>query len=165
MPSENKLALPLPGKFCKQVLLLVGALLSLLSLPQLSQAAEEAAAGNAGAAMDQLMQEPEIGYYEMKPDFVTNLASTAGGKLHYIRISVSLMLTDSQDLELMKQKDPLLRDCIVAQLGAKDYGAVSTAEGREALRQEIRKRLQELINQPAERKVIADVLFTNYIFQ
>lgn len=136
----------------------------LLTLP-LSPALAAEEGDSSGAAMDQLLQEPEIGYYEMKPDFVTNLAGSAGGKLHYIRLSVSLMVADDRDLDLLKEKDPLLRDSIISTLGAKDYTSVATAEGREALRRECRQHLTELINEPAERTIIADVLFTNYIFQ
>lgn len=99
------------------------------------------------------------------PDFTTNLAGTAGGRLHYIRISVSIMVGDDRDIELLKQKDPLIRDSIISQLGAKDYASVSTAEGRELLRQSCRKHLMELINEREGRDVIEDVLFTNYIYQ
>lgn len=129
-------------------------------------AAEEAAAEeNAGEAMDQMIKDPEIGYYVMRPDFTTNLAGSAGGRLHYIRISVSIMVGDDRDIELLKEKDPLIRDSIVSLLGAKDYASVSTAEGRELLRQSCRKHLMELINEREGRDVIEDVLFTNYIYQ
>ena len=116
-------------KLTRYLLALSCGLYCALALPPVLAAEAE---GNAGEAMDQLLQDPEIGYYVMKPDFVTNLAGTSGGKLHYIRISVSLMLSDDRDLDMVKNKDPLIRDCIISILGAKDYASVSTAEGRKA---------------------------------
>ena len=76
---------------------------------------------------------PEIGYYDMTPDFTTNLASIGRGRLHYVRIHVNIMVKDNADLPLVTAQDPLIRDAILSIIGTKEYNAIATAAGREAL--------------------------------
>lgn len=108
---------------------------------------------------------PEIGYYDMTPDFTTNLSSSGAGRLHYLRIHVNVMVKDSNDLPLVTLHDPLIRDAILTIIGSKEYGAIATAAGREALRAECRARVAELLEQKKGSPVIQDLLFTNYVYQ
>ncbi|MCK0526932.1 MULTISPECIES: flagellar basal body-associated FliL family protein [unclassified Anaerobiospirillum] len=108
---------------------------------------------------------PEIGYYDMTPDFTTNLANSGGGRLHYLRVHVNVMVKDSRDLPLVTEHDALIRDAIITIIGAKEYNAIATAAGREALRAECRARVAELLASKKNGPVIQDLLFTNYIYQ
>lgn len=108
---------------------------------------------------------PEIGYYDMTPDFTTNLSSSGAGRLHYLRVHVNVMVKDSNDLPLVTLHDPLIRDAILTIIGSKEYGAIATAAGREALRAECRARVAELLEQKKGSPVIQDLLFTNYVYQ
>lgn len=108
---------------------------------------------------------PEIGYYDMSPDFTTNLASSGVGRLHYLRVHVNIMVKDSRDLPLVTEHDALVRDAILTIIGSKEYNAIATAAGREALRAECRARVAELLAQKKNGPVIQDLLFTNYIYQ
>lgn len=108
---------------------------------------------------------PEIGYYDVTPDFTTNLASAGVGRLHYLRVHVNIMVKDSNDLELLKTHDPLIRDAILNIIGSKEYGAIATAAGREALRSECRARVSELLEQKKNAPVVQDLLFTSYLYQ
>ena len=55
----------------------------LLTLP-LSPALAAEEGDSSGAAMDQLLQEPEIGYYEMKPDFVKGYHRAATAMINLV---------------------------------------------------------------------------------
>lgn len=64
-------------------------------------------------AEDQVV-EPEIGYYNLNPDIVTNVATLSPtDKLHYVRIKMSLMLEDSRDSSIIADVEPVIRDAIV----------------------------------------------------
>lgn len=108
---------------------------------------------------------PEIGYYDVTPDFTTNLASAGVGRLHYLRVHVNIMVKDSNDLELLSTHDALIRDAILNIIGSKEYGAIATAAGREALRSECRARVAELLEQKKNGPVVQDLLFTSYLYQ
>ncbi|MDT3663608.1 MAG: flagellar basal body-associated FliL family protein [Anaerobiospirillum sp.] len=108
---------------------------------------------------------PEIGYYDMTPDFTTNLASMGRGRLHYVRIHVNIMVKDNADLPLVTEQDPLIRDAILSIIGTKEYNAIATAAGREALRAECRARVAEILAEKKGGPVLQDLLFTNYVYQ
>ena len=69
---------------------------------------------------------PEIGYYDMTPDFT---------------------------------------DAILSIIGTKEYNAIATAAGREALRAECRARVAEILAEKKGGPVLQDLLFTNYVYQ
>ena len=50
-------------------------------------------------------------------------------------------------------------------IGAKEYNAIATAAGREALRAECRARVADILANKKGGPVIQDLLFTNYIYQ
>lgn len=108
---------------------------------------------------------PEIGYYDLTPDFTTNLASNGVGRLHYLRVHVNIMVKDSNDLDLVSTYEPMIRDAIVTIIGTKEYGAISTVSGRESLRAECRTKISDLLAEKKGEAVVQDVLFTNYVYQ
>lgn len=153
------------------ILLSAGLMLSTFHVTA-ALAAEEAAPaeaagaeGEGAAALDAIMSAPEIGYYVLKPDFTTNLFSSGVGKLHYVRVQMTLMLADSRDADFVKSVEPLVRDAVLSILGAQDYAEVSSAAGRESIRAECRSRIGELLKSRLEHDVVYDVLFTNYVYQ
>lgn len=108
---------------------------------------------------------PEIGYYDLTPDFTTNLSSTGTGRMHYLRVHVNIMVKDSVDLDLLSKHDALIRDAILTIIGTKDYGAIATVSGRESLRAECRTKVSELLAEKKGGPVVQDLLFTNYVYQ
>lgn len=108
---------------------------------------------------------PEIGYYDITPDFTTNLASNGVGRLHYLRVHVNIMVKDSNDLTLISTHEPLIRDAIITIIGTKEYGAISTVSGRESLRAECRTKISDILAEKKGGAVVQDLLFTNYLYQ
>ena len=146
----------------------------LLSLCLITTYQEEVLAAEHGASSEEsaegdetsVKKAPEIGYYTMDPDFVTNLASAnPKEKLHYVRIKISLMLFDEKDKDVIVGLNPVLRDTILSVISAKDFTQVASNEGREKLRQECRERLTSVLQNKIGQDLIRDVLFLNYMFQ
>ncbi len=113
----------------------------------------------AGAA-----QPAGIGYYTLDPEFVTNFITT-GPTLGYVRVKVDIMVDNAADIELLKKHDPLLRDAINTLLGAQSLDDVKSQEGREKTRLACKAKVEELLTKEEGRKVIRDLLFTNYLYQ
>ncbi len=109
---------------------------------------------------------PEISYYNLTPDFTTNVATmSAKERPHYIRVKVSLMLGDSNDNSLVAEMEPLIKDTIVTVLGSREYSFISSASGREKLRTECRDKLVGIMREKVGRQVIDDVLFLSFMAQ
>lgn len=118
-----------------------------------------ASGGGEGAA-----QPTGIGYYTLDPEFITNFLSE-GPTLGYVRVKVDLMVDNAADIELLKRHDPLLRDAINTLLGSQTLEEVKSQEGREKVRLKCKAKVEELLTKEEGRKVIRDLLFTNYLYQ
>jgi flagellar protein FliL len=105
-----------------------------------------------------------IGYYTLDPEFITNFITT-GPNLGYVRVKVDLMVDNAADIEILKKHDPLLRDAINTLLGAETQDDVKSQEGREKTRLACKAKIEELLTKEEGRKVIRDLLFTNFLYQ
>ena len=127
--------------------------------PSITFANEGGGEGGEGAA-----QPTGIGYYTLDPEFITNFLSD-GPTLGYVRVKVDLMVDNAADIELLKRHDPLLRDAINTLLGSQTLEEVKSQEGREKIRLKCKAKVEELLTKEEGRKVIRDLLFTNYLYQ
>ena len=117
--------------------------------------------GEETPAEDQIV-EPEIGYYNLTPDIVTNVATLSPtDKLHYVRIKMSLMLEDSRDSSIIADVEPVIRDAIVTILGTKEFGQVATNEAREKIRIECRERIISIMKEKFGKPIIMDKLYVS----
>jgi len=105
-----------------------------------------------------------IGYYTLDPEFITNFITT-GPTLGYVRVKVDIMVDNAADIEILKKHDPLLRDAINTLLGAQTLDDVKSQEGREKTRLACKAKVEELLTKEEGRKVIRDLLFTNFLYQ
>ena len=142
----------------KKIILFLLMLTSCLS-PLTAFAQEGGGEGGEGAA-----QPTGIGYYTLDPEFITNFLNE-GPNLGYVRVKVDLMVDNVADIELLKRHDPLLRDAINTLLGGQTLADVKSQEGREKIRLACKAKVEELLTQEEGRKIIRDLLFTNYLYQ
>jgi len=100
----------------------------------------------------------DIGYYALKPSFVSNL--TGGPK--YIRCDIQLMTKNASAIPTIRLHNPALRHGILMLIGGQDGNQIKTREGKEELRQAaletVRTRLQELTGE----SIVDDLYFTAY---
>ena len=128
-------------------------------LAPLTTLAQEGGGEGEGAA-----QPAGIGYYTLDPEFITNFITT-GPTLGYVRVKVDIMVDNAADIELLKKHDPLLRDAINTLLGSQTLDDVKSQEGREKTRLACKAKVEELLTKEEGRKVIRDLLFTNFLYQ
>lgn len=122
------------------------------------EAAEGAAAAEAPAG-----SRSNASYLALDPPLVVNFA--AGGNLRYLQVSVDVMSQDSKTLEAVKRHTPAVRNALIALFSERDYEALLTRTGKEALRQEalevIRQELTTLTGAPQ----VEDVYFSSFVMQ
>lgn len=102
-------------------------------------------------------------YLALEPPLVVNFA--AGGQLRYLQVSVDLMAGNKKDLDLARRHEPALRHALIALFSERDYEALLTRAGKEALRQEALKTVQAELQQLAGRPLVADVYFSTFVMQ
>lgn len=121
------------------------------------------ASEDAAAAEDQAGSRNNANYLALDPPLVVNFA--AGGKLRYLQVSVDVMSQDTKAIEAVKRHTPAVRNALIALFSERDYEALLTRAGKEALRQEalevIRAELSVLTGAPQ----VEDVYFSSFVMQ
>jgi flagellar FliL protein len=101
------------------------------------------------------------GVVSLEP-FIVNLADAEGDR--YIKCTMRIVLDSKEAAEAVRADElsvTKIRDRMLTLLSSKSYGQVASAEGKEALRQEIQKQIDPVL---AKGKV-AEVYYTEFIVQ
>lgn len=96
--------------------------------------------------------------YKMEP-FLVNLADQ--GHSRYLKITLHLESNQEKPDEEYERKQPPMRDAIITLLSTKYYRDIATAEGKTALREEIK----EKVNQLLVKLKAKNIFFTEFVIQ
>lgn len=91
--------------------------------------------------------------------FLVNLSGANGRKL--LKVLMELEVEGGKVQEEIEKRKPQIRDIIITLLSSKTYEQVSSAEGKEYLREEVR----DTVNSFLTKGKIKRVLFTEFIYQ
>ncbi|MEZ9232066.1 flagellar basal body-associated protein FliL [Vibrio amylolyticus] len=107
---------------------------------------------------------PQLAYFTLEPDLTTNFY-TKGKKLGYIQVRIDIMVASSADLPIVELHQPLIRDAVIELLGQQSEDTIKSLAGREDLRKILVDQLNAILLPETGRTIIADLLFTKYLYQ
>ncbi|WP_194438116.1 flagellar basal body-associated protein FliL [Vibrio fluminensis] len=106
----------------------------------------------------------QLAYFTLEPDLTTNFY-TQGKQLGYIQVRIDIMVASQSDLPIIERHQPLIRDAVIEMLGKQTEATVKSLAGREDMRKSLVKELNEILLPETGKTVIADLLFTKYLYQ
>lgn len=94
-------------------------------------------------------------------EFLVNLADP--GSDHFLKVTVGLELNKEKGKtpETLKEDTPQIRDAVLSSLASKTRDSLVPQAGREKLKAEIKKRVNEALGE----EDVQDVYFTNFVTQ
>ena len=107
---------------------------------------------------------PKLAYFTLEPDLTTNFY-TKGNKLGYIQVRLDIMVANSNDLAAIEHHQPLIRDAAIELLGKQNEETIKSLSGREDLRKTLVEHLNKILLIETGKTLIADLLFTKYLYQ
>ncbi|MGR5134486.1 MULTISPECIES: flagellar basal body-associated protein FliL [Vibrio] len=107
---------------------------------------------------------PQLAYFTLEPDLTTNFY-TKGKKLGYVQVRIDIMVMSQQDLAVIEHHQPLIRDAAIELLGKQTEDTIKSLSGREDLRKTLVATLNETLLPETGKTIIADLLFTKYLYQ
>lgn len=122
---------------------------------------DAAAAGGADAATAQEPLADPI-YLALSPAFLVNFDHN--GTIRYLQIELQVMARDQDIVDKVEANMPAVRNKVIMLLSAQDYDAVSTVEGKDALRQEVLGAVNESL-QLTGGDAVEEVFFTSFVVQ
>lgn len=108
--------------------------------------------------------EPKLAYFTLEPDLTTNFY-TQGKQLGYIQVRIDIMVANAKDLPIVELHQPLIRDAVIELLGKQSEDTIKSLAGREDLRKTLVQELNSILLPETGRTIIADLLFTKYLYQ
>ena len=101
-------------------------------------------------------------YLPLSPTFVVNFEHKGG--IRYLQLSLQVMSFDEEAIEKVEANMPAVRNNLILLFSGQDYGFLTTVEGKEKLREEVRDSINELIHLTDKSKV-NEVFFTGFVMQ
>ncbi len=109
------------------------------------------------------LAEDTFGYFGMEPDIITNYITTRK-KPGYVRITIELMLKNSDNIDVVEHHSPMLRDAIISIVGKEPEEKVKSLTGREEIRKKCAEKIKLILKQETKDEIIYDLLFTKYLY-
>lgn len=104
-------------------------------------------------------EERTLGPLHALDTMIVNLADRGGKR--YLRVTMSLELTDSEVLSTVEDRLPQIRDSILMILPTKNYAEISTTDGKVALRDQLKEKINELLAM----ECVTNIYFTEFVVQ
>ena len=136
----------------KYTLLCMGFLLLMMS-----------AAGVVGQESGEVAATPQPIYLPIKPAFVVNYGGE--GRLRYIKAELTVRLTTSAAASGVRHHLPYIRNNLVRLFASQTDESIESQEGKEALRAEALREIQQIVMDEEGVDGVEDVLFTSLIVQ
>ena len=114
---------------------------------------------NGYAADDEETVEPVLEYLEMSPKFTVNLDK----RKKYLAVSVQLLVEGEGYVEKVKKHMPALRHELIMIYSGRPVSELQTMEQREALRQETKKVITQVLDKYSNSDGFRDVFFTEFL--
>src|SRR5690606_1821133 len=102
--------------------------------------------------------DPFIGDFIPMETFFVNLAGSRGGKIARVTLELEIENQNTDITEEIERRKPQIRDIIIILLSSKTYEQISTKEGKDNLRDDIKGRLNSFLTKGK----IKSILFTEF---
>lgn len=116
------------------------------------------------ASSEKKEEDPATIYHNLTPALIGNLADQ-GNRLKFFKADVSLRVSGTEAEEKLKRHEPLIRHQLVMLFSAQTSETINAPDGRENLRLEALKKVQDAINDEEGKPIVEDLLFNNLIIQ
>jgi flagellar FliL protein len=103
-------------------------------------------------------------YINLDPPFVVNFE--AESVVRFLQVTVGVMTRVPEVETLIKENDPRVRNDLLMILSNQTYASVSTAEGKEALRQRCLEAIRTIVREMGgDPKKVEALYFTSFVMQ
>jgi flagellar FliL protein len=104
----------------------------------------------------------EYAYFAFEPDITTNYISK-GKKVGFIRLTMEVMVKNSDDLAIVEHHAPLLRAAVISILGQQTEEKIKSLSGKQEIRELCFDTLNDLLKEETGKKLLVRLLFTKYL--
>jgi flagellar protein FliL len=105
----------------------------------------------------------EAHYFSLDPPFVVNF--TGKSRARFLQVSIEGLTRDISVKEDITKHFPQVRNNLVLLLSSKTYDELNNQEGKAALRKQVLKEIQKVLEAETGKEGIEEVFFTSFVMQ
>ncbi len=124
---------------------------------------KEVAEDEAGKEGEESNAMGEAHYFSLDPPFIVNF--TGKSRARFLQVNIEGMTRDATVKESITKHFPQVRNNIVLLLSSKTYDELNSPEGKAALRKQVLKEVQKVLEAETGKEGIEDVYFTSFVMQ
>lgn len=128
--------------------------------PEVAQELDED--GNPIVTEEEEVKAPAI-YFPLKPPLIVNY--DVRGRQRFLQAEISVMTREEDVINAVEVHMPMIRNNLILLFSGQIYDELQTDEGRELLKQDALKELQNIMEQEIGKPGIEKILFTNFVMQ
>lgn len=102
-------------------------------------------------------------YKTLEPPFVVNFEDK--GHVRFLQVGIDVMVNDELMLPEIDKHMPVIRNNIVLLLSSQGYADISSREGKEKLRADTLKEIQQILQKRTGKPGVEEVYFTSFVIQ
>lgn len=102
-------------------------------------------------------------FYQIKPDFLINLANEKQGR--YLQVQVQISSRNPTMIAAFETYSPLIKHELIELFTRKNFNELSSDQGKEHLRKEALLVIRKIMKKETGKVGVEDVLFTSFLMQ
>jgi flagellar FliL protein len=102
-------------------------------------------------------------YVELGEPFVVNFVEAA--QIRYLQVKIEAMTRDQVVADAVKANLPQIRNNLVMMFSGLDYGSLTTAEGKQKIRDQALTEVQNIVKDETGNSGVEAVYFTSFVMQ
>lgn len=102
-------------------------------------------------------------YFSLDPAFIVNF--TGKSRARFLQVNIEGMTRDAKVKEDITTHIPRIRNNIILLLSSKTHDELNTPEGKDTLRKEVLKEIQDILVAETGKEGVEDVYFTSFVMQ
>ncbi len=103
-------------------------------------------------------------YFSLKPAFVVNFGSQSS-QVRFLQVTMDVMGRDALLIKELEKHMPAIRNSIVLLLSNQTSELLSSSEGKEKIRTDVLKAIQDIMIEQVDDPVVEVVYFTGFVMQ
>ncbi|MBK1694236.1 hypothetical protein CKO09_05715 [Chromatium weissei] len=117
---------------------------------------------HASASNEHPIEQVPVIYHPFDP-ITVNIA--AGGPGKYLRISIVVVTRTPGVVAALDKNLPMIRNDLLIRLSGQNYSVLNSTDGKNVLREDLKKMLVDILMKAREPADIQDILFTDMVMQ
>ena len=105
----------------------------------------------------------EAYYFSLDPPFIVNFSGKS--RARFLQVSIEGLTRDARVKEDITKHIPQVRNNLVLLLSSKTFEELNSQEGKKALRKQVLKEIQKILEAETGKEGVEDVYFTSFVMQ